>query len=120
MEVVFKRTGARRYAVNVAVPGRGVQRIHPAPGYDDDIPHDLVHYVVEAKLRLTNGVFGRAAQGGGSFIAATDHDATPRARARVLWRALPIEGELAFVWPSIEPVLRGPRDEPGAVPSGRM
>jgi hypothetical protein len=175
MEVVFKRTGERRYAVIVRVPGQPPQGMNPAPGYDDHIPHDLVHYVVEAELRLEAGVFGRAARGGGTFISVEGGGSTrERARqrrkqqrrerslgagdgngqmtsserlaalcdvhwrrrngqrpdptrpfkdepltvhdaARVtrivdrldllapLWRALPVDGELVFVWPSAEP-----------------
>lgn len=71
MEVAFKRTGVRQYAVCVRLSGRPEQWMNPAPGYDDDIPHDLVHYVVEAALGLEAGVFGRAARGGGTFYAAT-------------------------------------------------
>jgi len=82
VDVSFKRTGVRRYAVVLAVPGKGQQVMDPAPGYDDDIPHDLVHYVVEAELRLASGVFGRAARGGGTFIDAAQNGATPRERAR--------------------------------------
>jgi hypothetical protein len=53
----------------------------PAPGFDPDIPHDLVHYVVEAELELESGVFGRAAKGGGTFIrAAALGSARQRAR----------------------------------------
>jgi hypothetical protein len=54
----------------------------PAPAYDDDIPHDLVHYVVEAELGLANGVYGRAARGAGTFITTAEHDVSPRERAR--------------------------------------
>lgn len=56
----------------------------PAPGYDDDIPHDLVHYIVEAELQLAAGVFGRAAKGGGSFVrtATGSHSARELARQR--------------------------------------
>ncbi len=176
MKVTFRRTGARRYAVIVESVGRAQQSVHPAPGYDDDIPHDLVHYVVEAELALSSGVFGRAASGGGSFIAAQEGSARDRARqqrkqrrreqalrvedegdrsdmatserlaalsdvafrrrhgqkadplrappiaptpadeprvdrvvARLTslaprWRALPVGGELAFLWPSLEPL----------------
>jgi hypothetical protein len=177
MEVVFKRTGARRYAVIINVPGRAPQGMNPAPGYDDHIPHDLVHYLVEAELGLDAGVFGRAARGGGTFIASADHSLTTRERARQrrkqerleasldagepnkrqmlsserlaalcdvhwrrrhgqrpdparsfkeeplspddaarvarvvdrldrvapLWKALPVDGELVFTWPSAEP-----------------
>jgi hypothetical protein len=80
--VSFKRTGERRYAVIVTPPGRPTQVINPAPGYDDDIPHDLVHFVVEAELGLTTGVYGRAAKGGGTFIGTGDMSASGRERAR--------------------------------------
>lgn len=82
MNVAFKRTGARRYAVIVTRSGESPQSLDPAPGYDDDIPHDLVHYVVEAELGLTSGVYGRAARGAGTFIATADRDRSPRERAR--------------------------------------
>lgn len=82
MNVAFKRTGARRYAVIVSPVGERPRALDPAPGYDDDIPHDLVHYLVEAELGLTYGVYGSAVRGGGSFIAGVDHDATARERAR--------------------------------------
>jgi hypothetical protein len=180
MLVVFRRTGERRYAVIVRVPGSPEQGLDPAPGYDDHIPHDLVHYVVEAELGLHAGVYGRAARGGGTFISAGEAGVSARVRARQrrkqqrreqsvsasehnqheltsserlagicdlhwrrrhgqrpdparafreeplasedaarvarvvdrldslapLWRALPIHGELAFAWPSSEPVVR--------------
>ena len=80
--VSFKRTGVRRYAVIVAAPDGLSRAADPAPGYDDDIPHDLVHYVVEAELRFTNGVFGRVARGAGTFVMAAAQDASPRERAR--------------------------------------
>jgi hypothetical protein len=82
MHVSFKRTGERRYAVIVTVPGGPTRAADPAPGYDDDIPHDLVHYVVEAELRLTHGVYGRAARGAGTFIATAERDMNPRQRVR--------------------------------------
>ena len=82
MNVRFRRTGARRYAVVVALVGEPPRAMDPAPGYDDDIPHDLVHYLVEAELGLTNGVYGRAARGAGTFITTAGQDASPRERAR--------------------------------------
>jgi hypothetical protein len=68
MEVSFERTGERRYAVRIVVPGQPPRYANPAPGFDEYIPHDLVHYLVEAELRLVAGVYGRAAQGGSSFL----------------------------------------------------
>jgi hypothetical protein len=82
MHVAFKRTGARRYAVIVTLTGEPSRTMDPAPGYDDDIPHDIVHYVVEAELGLTYGVYGRAARGAGTFYATSDATASPRERAR--------------------------------------
>jgi hypothetical protein len=55
--------------------------MNPAPGFDEHIPHDLVHYVVEAALGLEGGVFGRAARGGGTFYAA-ETATSSRAQAR--------------------------------------
>lgn len=82
MEVTFERTGARRYATIVAVPGRPPLRADPAPGYDDDVPHDLVHYLVEAELGLAYGVYGRAAAGGGPFRTTTETPGDRRHRRR--------------------------------------
>lgn len=82
MNVRFRRTGARRYAVLVSIAGEPPRAMDPAPGYDDDIPHDLVHYVVEAELGLMNGVYGRAARGAGTFIMTAEQDISPRERAR--------------------------------------
>jgi hypothetical protein len=84
MNVVFRRTGERRYAVIVQIPGQPEQALNPAPGFDPHIPHDLVHYVVEAELQLRAGVFGRAASGAGTFILQREGpvDAREQARAR--------------------------------------
>jgi hypothetical protein len=83
MRVIFRRTGERRYAVIVAVPGLAAQTMSPAPGFDRHIPHDLVHYVVEAELGFDAGVFGRASRGGGTFYAAaTAIDSRAQARLR--------------------------------------
>ncbi|MEY2930184.1 MAG: hypothetical protein RL033_933 [Pseudomonadota bacterium] len=82
MKVAFRRTGTRRYAVIVRRTGEPERALDPAPGYDDDIPHDLVHYVVEAELGLSDGVYGRAARGAGTFISTAQQDVSPRERAR--------------------------------------
>lgn len=64
MEVEFKRTGERRYAVIVRAAGRAPRVMDPAPGFDALLPHDLLHYVVEAELGLERGIFGQLAAGG--------------------------------------------------------
>jgi len=84
MDVVFTRTGARRYSVTTILPDGRTQAMDPAPGFDEDIPHDLVHYLVEAELGLTSGVFGRAASGGGTFLPAPVAGESPRERARAI------------------------------------
>ncbi|WUI03789.1 hypothetical protein OHR68_18920 [Spirillospora sp. NBC_00431] len=82
MQVAFERTGRRRYATVITLPGRDPRRMDPAPGYDENIPHDLVHYLTEAELGLASGVFGRAAAGGGGFTETTETPGDPRRRAR--------------------------------------
>ncbi|MFG2091843.1 hypothetical protein [Spirillospora sp. NPDC048824] len=82
MDVAFERTGERRYATVVSLPGRHPRRMDPAPGYDENIPHDLVHYLAEAELGLASGVYGRTAAGGGGFSATTETPGDPRRRAR--------------------------------------
>lgn len=94
MDVVFQRTGARRYAVIVEVAGRPPLAMNPAPGFDEHIPHDLVHYAVEAELRLNAGVFGRVASGGGTFVPAAHDAQSPRERARGWRRQLRREASL--------------------------
>ena len=72
----------RRYAVVVTVAGQPPRAMDPAPAYDDDIPHDVVHYVVEAELGLANGVYGRAERWAGTFTSTAGRDVTARERAR--------------------------------------
>ena len=64
MKVTFTRTAKRRYRVSVDGPGVGPSWIEPAPGYDDRLPHDMVHFVVENELGIRGGVFGQLAAGG--------------------------------------------------------
>lgn len=82
MEVTFARAGERRYGVLVAGLGQGQRWTNSAPGYDPDIPHDLVHYLVEAELKLTGGVFGRVAAGGGALFAPGNDGTDQRQRRR--------------------------------------
>jgi hypothetical protein len=64
MEVTFRKSGARRYGVVVVRHGAPTLAMDPAPGYDDDVPHDLMHFVVEAEWGIDGGVFGQLAAGG--------------------------------------------------------
>jgi hypothetical protein len=71
MVVLFRRTGERRYEIEVKRRDFANLRMSPAPGYDPLVPHDLLHMVVEAQLGLDGGVFGQLAAGGhaGTFHA---------------------------------------------------
>lgn len=93
MTVTFERTGARRYATVVSVPGEPVRRAEPAPGFAPAFPHDLVHYLVEATLGMTHGVFGRALSGGAGLFLPVGDD--PRERAREQRRRQRREAALA-------------------------
>jgi hypothetical protein len=64
VNVKFKRTGERRYGVFVDRAKYPSVEMNPAPSYDEKLPHDFVHFVVEAELGLTRGVFGQLAAGG--------------------------------------------------------
>jgi hypothetical protein len=70
----------RRYAVTIVRPGLPVLEKNPAPGYDDRLPHDLIHLIVERVLGLQRGIFGQAAEGGtaGMFYPVDTDARTPR------------------------------------------
>jgi hypothetical protein len=72
MQVTFRRTGERRYAVEVERSGAPPLVMDPAPGYDERMPHDLAHFLVERDLGIAHGVFGQLAEGGtaGTFRRA--------------------------------------------------
>ena len=73
MRVTFVKVGERRYGVNVQRDEAPAMTVpYGAPGYDDWLPHDLLHFVAEAEWQLDGAVFGRLAAGGdpGIFIPA--------------------------------------------------
>jgi hypothetical protein len=84
MILVFRRTGERRYAVEAQRPGFPDVVMNPAPGFDPRMPHDMMHLVVEAQLRLTRGIFGQLATGGdaGTFHIPAKAGADSRKLAR--------------------------------------
>ena len=94
MKVEFHRTGERMYAVKVRRDNFPDLEMNPAPGYDQCIPHDMMHLVVEAKLGLTRAVFGQLASGGdaGTFHLSPHSQGTTRELAR-LRRAVKTRGE---------------------------
>lgn len=85
MVVVFRRTGERRYAVDVKRPPFRDLEMDPAPGYDRMMPHDLMHMVVEAELGLKEGIFGQLSFGGnaGTFRPPYSDKTTSREISRL-------------------------------------
>ena len=64
MKVTFTRTSERRYRVSVEGPDIEPLYMDPAPGYDNKLPHDAAHFIVENELGILGGVFGQLAAGG--------------------------------------------------------
>jgi hypothetical protein len=107
VRVHFVRSGERRYSMRIEREGAPVLVMDPAPGFDPDLPHDMVHFVVEAALGLKTGVFGQIAAGGdaGSFhveaggvLSAKERQRAARkqvAKGAKLVKAQGREGELS-------------------------
>ena len=83
MKVQFTKTGLRRYGVVVEREHAPAMMMHPAPGFDEFLPHDLLHFVAEAEWGLDGAVFGQLAAGGdaGTFWSV-DHKLIRRMRRR--------------------------------------
>jgi len=81
MDVTFRRTGERRYAVVVEPDGHPAVTMDPAPGFDARLPHDLVHFAVEREHGIELGVFGQLAAGG-NLRTFRRLDGTPDRRLR--------------------------------------
>ena len=64
MQVVFTKTGEKRYGVAVEPRGHPRLTMSPAPGFDPFLPHDLAHFVVESEFGLRLGIYGQLAAGG--------------------------------------------------------
>jgi hypothetical protein len=74
MRVTFTKQGGRRYLVGIdREHGPPLQPRH-GPGYDEQLPHDIVHYVVEEQLGLRLGVFGQLAAGGAGLFSPAPAD----------------------------------------------
>ena len=63
MQVTFVKK-ERRYDVYVERDRATDLFIRSAPGYDDWLPHDVLHFVAEAEFGLDEGIFGHLAAGG--------------------------------------------------------
>jgi hypothetical protein len=98
LAVEFRKTAPRAYAVRILRDDGAALEMNPAPGYDDAMPHDLLHLVVENELGLQQGVFGQVAAGGHAgtfrqgFSAANTREAK-RARRRLDRRSARLQKE---------------------------
>jgi hypothetical protein len=78
MLVTFTKVDAKRYLV-------AIEREHGpplvprfAPGYDDLMPHDLAHFLVEEQFEIELGVFGQLAAGGSGIFKPDPGDDSVR------------------------------------------
>lgn len=80
----FLRTGEKRYSIEIERDGFPTLEMNPAPGYDPQVPHDMMHLVVEAVLGLDRAVFGQIAAGGdaGTFHVKQGSGASKRDASR--------------------------------------
>jgi len=85
MQVEFQKTGARRYAVKILRDGLPALEMNPAPGFDELMPHDLCHFIVEQVLGIENAIFGQIAQNGnaGTFRNAPSESANTKNDSRL-------------------------------------
>jgi len=63
MRVTFVKTIGHRDRVYVRFPD-GREKSWPFPTYGEQLPHDLVHLIVERAFAITDGVWGHVARGG--------------------------------------------------------
>ncbi len=88
--MTFTRGDGRRYSV--AVERERGPRLVPrdGPGFDEYMPHDIAHYLVEEQLGIRLGVFGQLAEGGGGLFTPAPADRTEAQQRRV--RRIAAEG----------------------------
>jgi hypothetical protein len=67
LKVTFVKTGPSRYGVRVERE-RWPALVCGSIGYDDHLPHDVLHFVAEAEFGLDGGVFGDLAAGGNARV----------------------------------------------------
>ena len=87
MKATFTKTAARRYEVHVSRE-RAPDLWCGSIGYDDRLPHDLMHFVAEAEFGLDGGIFGNLAAGGNArlFLPLDDERRVDMRLVTKLWR----------------------------------
>jgi hypothetical protein len=109
VKVSFIKSGAHQYGVTVERAAATNLQMHPAPGYDDWLPHDMVHFVVEREAGLRDGIFGQLAAGGDAhtFVPA-EQQRTRRWARRTERRNRTAGRDIDWPWPE-----RASRSLPG-------
>ncbi|WP_328891032.1 hypothetical protein [Streptomyces sp. NBC_00316] len=82
MDVTFTKGPGRSYSVAVRRERGPELAPRGGPGYHPYLPHDLVHFVVEAEAGLRGGVYGRLDAGELGFFWPADPAERGRARRR--------------------------------------
>jgi hypothetical protein len=82
VKVTFTKVDGKRYTVAIAREHGPALVPRPAPGYDDLMPHDLAHYVVEEYFEIELGVWGQLAAGGSGIFTPAPQDNTLRYKRR--------------------------------------
>ncbi|MBI3687207.1 MAG: hypothetical protein HY241_07680 [Actinobacteria bacterium] len=107
MEITFTRTGGRDDWVSV-MRDDGSPLRWPWPAVGPQLPHDLVHFVVETHLRISWGFWGRVAAGAdfGSLSQLADRLAAGEQPADASGGAelAQVECIVRAVWPPDDPV----------------
>lgn len=94
MEVTFTKLSGRRYVMTVTRERGPALAPRQGPGYDDFLPHDAVHLIVESEAGLAGGAFGRVAAGQSNIFWPAD-PARRRRQARREARRPPTKSERA-------------------------
>ncbi len=81
--MTFTRRDTKHYTVTIERE-RGPRLVpRGGPGFDDHMPHDIAHYIVEEQLGIRLGVFGQFAEGGGGLFKPAPADFSEAYRKRV-------------------------------------
>ena len=83
MEVTFTKVDDKRYTIAIEREHGPALVARSGPGYDDLMPHDLAHYLVEEYFGIELGVWGQLAAGGGGIFSPAPEDNTLRHQRRV-------------------------------------
>ncbi len=83
MEVTFTKVDDKRYSIAIEREHGPALVARSGPGYDDLMPHDLAHYLVEEYFGIELGVWGQLAAGGGGIFSPAPEDNTLRHQRRV-------------------------------------